>query len=157
MRKIGFLILILLNLFLAGQSSPLSAQQLPIIDGANDHLRQGGGLSRIEGELVVKFRRGTPDSAIEGLNAQHGAQVLKAHPLSGTRRLGFSSSANLAQILTAYRNSAIVEEAGYNFRVRAFAVPNDTYYQPYQWNFYNTGSGIRAEQAWDNSLSRRRI
>jgi len=66
-------------------------------------------------------------------------------------RLGFPSNANLAQILNAMRSSGIVEEAGYNYRMRTFSVPNDPYYVPYQWNFYNSGNGIRAEQAWDNS------
>ena len=155
MRKFSLvLLLFILNVFLAGRPSPLLAQQLPIVDGANDQLVLGGGLSRIDGELVVKFRGGTPESAIEGLNALLGAQLLKLHPMSGTRRLGFPKSANLAQILNAYRNSAIVEEAGYNYRMRAFAMPNDTYYVPYQWNLYNTGNGIRAEQAWDNSANK---
>ena len=154
MRKIALLIVAFIFFYLAVQSSSLHAQQLPIVNGANEHLQQGIGLSRIEGELVVKFRPGTSGSAIDGLNALLGARLLKLHRLSQTYRLGFPTSANLAQVLTAYRNSAIVEEAGFNFRMRAFAAPNDPYYQPYQWNFYNTGYGIRAEQAWDNSANK---
>jgi serine protease len=130
------------------------AQPLPIIQGANGHLVQGGGLRRIEGQLVVKFRRGTPASAIDQLNTLLGARALKIQPLSGLHRLGFPNTANLAQILTAYRNSAVVEEAGFNYILRAFAVPNDPYYQPYQWNFYNTAGGMWAEQAWDASVNK---
>jgi serine protease len=148
---------LVLSFLLSGQQGQVFAQNqqtLPIIEGANNHLVQGAGLRRIEGQLVVRFRRGTPTNAIDQLNTLLGAHVLKIQTLSGVHRLGFPNSANLAQILTAYHNSAIVEEAGYNYIMRAFAVPNDPYYQPYQWNFYNTAGGIWAEQAWDASVNK---
>ena len=157
MRLIAFLFLFFLSFLISGQQGQVFAQNqqtLPIIEGANNHLVQGAGLRRIEGQLVVKFRRGTPTDAIDQLNTFLGARVLKIQPLSGLHRLGFPSTANLAQILTAYRNSAVVEEAGYNYIIRAFAVPNDLYYQPYQWNFYNTAGGMWAEQAWDASVNK---
>jgi len=141
-----------LNFLLSAQLGQVFAQvqqPLPIVEGADHHLVQSRAIQRAEGQLIVKFRRGTPASPIDGLNAVLGARILKFHPLSGLHRLGFPSTANLAQILAAFRNSAIVEEAGYNYILRAFSIPNDTYYQPYQWNFYNTAGGIWAEQAWD--------
>jgi len=156
MRLIAFLFLIF-NFLASGPQGNVFAQgqqPLSVVQGANTHLTLGAGLSRIEGQLVVKFRRSTPVGAIDGLNAVLGARILKAHPLSGIHRLGFPSTANLEQILSALRSSAIVEEAGYNYRVRAFSVPNDTYYVPYQWNFYNSVSGIWAEQAWDYSTKK---
>ncbi|HYT54614.1 MAG TPA: S8 family serine peptidase [Verrucomicrobiae bacterium] len=143
-----FLALNFLLSALLGQVLAQVQQPLPIIEGTNNHLAQAG-LTRAEGQLIVKFRHGTPADALDGLNAVMGARILKFHPLSGLHRLGFPSTANLAQILAAFRNSSIVEEAGYNYILRAFSVPNDTYYQPYQWNFYNTAGGIWAEQAWD--------
>jgi subtilisin family serine protease len=45
-----------------------------------------------------------------------------------------------------------VEYAEPNYIARAFMTPNDTYYNPYQWNFDNVISGgVDAEQAWDIS------
>src|SRR6266498_3099620 len=148
-----FLALNFLLSALLGQVLAQVQQPLPIIEGTNNHLAQAG-LTRAEGQLIVKFRHGTPADALDGLNAVMGARILKFHPLSGIHRLGFPSTANLEQILSALRSSAIVEEAGYNYRVRAFSVPNDTYYVPYQWNFYNSVSGIWAEQAWDYSTKK---
>jgi len=151
MRLIAFISLIFSFLASGPQSNAFAQAQQPlsVVQGANTHLTSGAGLSRMEGQLIVKFRRGTPVGAIDGLNAVLGARILKVHPLSGIHRLGFPSTANLAQILTAFRNSAIVEDAGYNYAIRAFSVPNDTYYQPMQWNFYNAVGGIWAEAAWD--------
>lgn len=123
-------------------------QPLPIVEGANEQLIPSS-LRRVEGQLMVKFRRGTSVDAINGLNAIVGARVLKFHPLSRTHRLGFPGGANLGQVLAAFRNSPIVEEAGYNYIVHAFGVPNDIYYQPYQWNLYNAASGIWWEEIWD--------
>jgi len=129
-----------------------NAQPSRIVQGSTANLLPAGGPNRVAGQLLVKFRPNVPASNIEGLSASLGARVLKRHSLSGVHRLGFSSGANLNQILTAFRNSPIVEEAGFNLVLRAFGVPNDTYYQPYQWNFYNSPSGIWAEEAWDGSV-----
>jgi serine protease len=155
MQMTAFLFL-LLSFLLSDQRGQAIAQgqPLPIINGANSHLALGSGLRHVEGQLVIKFRRGTSADSIDQLNTMLGARVLKIQPLSGLHRLAFPRTANLAQILTAYRNSAIVEEAGYNHILRVFAVPNDLYYQPYQWNFYNSAGGIWAEHAWDASVNK---
>lgn len=149
--RITIRLFLALNFLLCLLSGQVLAQALPIVPGANQHLSASGGLQRADGQLIVKFRRGTPANAIDSLTSALGGHILKFHSLSGRHRLGFPSNANLAQILNAMRSSAIVEEAGYNYRMRTFSVPNDPYYVPYQWNFYNSGNGIRAEQAWDNS------
>lgn len=42
-----------------------------------------------------------------------------------------------------------------NYLVHALYVPNDTYYQPYQWHMDNaSGSGVNAEEAWDITRGR---
>lgn len=147
--------LVLILVFLAPNSvNQILAQErqsLPVVEGSNDHFVPGGPPSRVTGQLVVKFRRGVAENVIEALNTTLGAQVLKVHPRSGFRRLGFPAGANLPQILAAFKNSPIVEEAGYNYIVRAFAAPNDEYYQPYQWHLHNTVGGMWAEQAWDET------
>jgi serine protease len=126
-------------------------QDLDIIEGPTDPLPPAGPPNRAANQLVVKFRPGVPANVIQGLNTTLGARVLKVQPLSGLRRLNFPAGSNLGQILAAYRNSPMVEEAGYNYVVRAFGVPNDEYYYPYQWHLHNTVGGMWAEDAWDLS------
>jgi serine protease len=151
--RLTVILFLILTFLISGQRDVYAQvqQSLPIVQAANAHLAPGAGLQRIEGQLIVKFRRGVPVDAIDGLNALLGARVLKFHRLSEVYRLGFPAAANLAQVLSAFRNNTIVEEAGYNYVMRPFNVPNDTYYQPYEWNFYNTAGGMWAEQAWDAS------
>lgn len=129
-------------------------QSPPIVEGANQNLGSVGVPDRLAGQLVVKFRRGVPANVIDSLNASLGARVLKVQRLSGLHRLSFPSSANLTQVLAAYQNSPVVEEAGYNYVMRAFGIPNDTYYQLYQWNFHNTAGGMWAQDAWDVSANK---
>jgi hypothetical protein len=35
----------------------------------------------VPGEIIVKFKHGIPDKAIEAVNAQHGASVVEVSPL----------------------------------------------------------------------------
>ena len=152
MRKLTIL-LVALGFFIVDPIFQVLAQgqDLDIIEGPTDQLAPAGPPNRVADQLVVKFRPGVPASVIQSLNTTLGARVLKVQPLSGLLRLSFLAGSNLGQILAAYRNSPIVEEAGYNYVVSAFGVPNDTYYFPYQWHLHNTVGGMWAEDAWDLS------
>ncbi|MGE0824069.1 MAG: S8 family serine peptidase [Candidatus Binatia bacterium] len=107
----------------------------------------------IPNQIVVRFRAGVPQQAIDNLHAALGTRSLKVHRLSGLHRLSLPAGANVEKILAAYRNNPLVEEAGPNFVVRAFFVPNDTNYS-YQWHMKNTTGGIWAEKAWDLSTTK---
>lgn len=56
----------------------------------------------------------------------------------------------VSDMIAEYRDRNDVEYAEPNYIAYAHAVPNDPYYDPYQWNFDNdTYGGVHAETAWD--------
>ncbi len=117
-----------------------------------------GGLSAPDGgappagQIVVKFRPGVPAAEAASLHANQRAALLKAQPRSGLHRLQLPPSANVTQVLAAYRNHPLVEEAGLNHVARLLDAPNDTNYS-YQWHLKDTDGGLRAESAWDLATS----
>ena len=113
-----------------------------------------GGVKRIAGQLVVKYRQGVTTTDIDSLNSMLGSQVVKIQARSRLHRLALAQDSVLPQVLAQLRSSSIVEEVGYNYVVETFAMPNDTDYQPFQWNLHNTASGIWAEDAWDISVTK---
>jgi serine protease len=123
-------------------------------DTSRAKLLSAGGVKRIARQLVVKFRHGVTANEIDALNSMLGSRVVKIQSRSGLRRLAVSQDSLVPQILAELRNSPLIEEAGYNYAVQSFAMPNDTDYQPFQWNFYDTASGIWAEDAWDISVNK---
>ena len=113
-----------------------------------------GGLKRIAGQLIVKFRHGVTASEVESLNSVLGSEVVKVQARSRLHRIAIPQDSVLPQALAQLRSSPMVEQVGYNYVVEKFTMPNDTDYQPFQWNFYNTASGIWAEEAWDISVNK---
>src|SRR3970040_2017015 len=85
-----------------------------------------GGVKRIAGQLVVKYRHGVTANDIDSLNSMLGSQVVKIQPRSRLHRLAIPQDAILPRILTELSNSPIVEEVAYNYVVPRFTVPNDT-------------------------------
>jgi serine protease len=107
----------------------------------------------IEGVILVRFRQDAPPAAVQALNNALGAQILKAQPLSGIQRLQLPPTANVDQVLPAYRANPLVLEAGLSRTVTLFEAPNDTNYA-YQWHLHNTNGGMWAEAAWDIAPNR---
>ncbi|MCA9324911.1 S8 family serine peptidase, partial [Candidatus Saccharibacteria bacterium] len=57
---------------------------------------------------------------------------------------------NVGELLTELQADPNVEYAEPNYIAYAFMIPNDPYYDPYQWNFDNGNyGGVHAETAWD--------
>ena len=121
---------------------------------ADKHVIAPGGAMRIANQLVVKFRPDATQTEIDGLNAVLATTLLEHHWRSGVHRLGVAEGKNLDQALAGLRASSLVESAGFNYVVRALAVPNDPDYQPAQWNFFNSAGGVWAESAWDVSANK---
>ena len=121
---------------------------------ADKHLTAPGGATRIADQLVVKFHSGVTQTQIDGLNAVLGTSLLEHHWRSGVHRLRVSEGKNMNEALTNLRASALVESVGFNYVVRALAVPNDPDYQPAQWNLFDSVGGIWAESAWDLSVNK---
>lgn len=79
-------------------------------------------------EIIVKFANGARPSRVE----TRGRRV--------------------ADVVAEYTNRDDVEYAEPNYVAYAHAVPNDPYYDPFQWNFDNpTNGGVQAETAWDTT------
>lgn len=58
----------------------------------------------------------------------------------------------VASVIAEYQSRDDVVYAEPNYIAYAFATPNDTYYNPYQWNFDNgVNGGVHAETAWDTT------
>ena len=64
--------------------------------------------------------------------------------LSAIYKIKFQVQADIEKILPEYKKDPNVEYAEPNYIVRAFKVPNDPYYAPYQWNLPQ----ISAPSAW---------
>lgn len=59
---------------------------------------------------------------------------------------------DVAAAVTALSKNPNIEFVEPNFIASAYSVPNDPYYQPYQWNFDNpVYGGIHAQAAWDTT------
>ncbi len=102
----------------------------------------------LPGRIVVRFKPGASQAAIQRLNARHGARVLKRHKLSGLQRIAIPSGVAVDHVLAAYRSNPLVAEANVSHIVQVLDYPNDTNY-PYQWHLRSTDGGIWADTAWD--------
>ena len=102
------------------------------------------------GEIIVKFKGGIPDKAIQAINAQHGASIIEISPL-GFMRLSIPKGKSEVEVSQSYSKNPNIEYAEPNAICHAVMTPNDMYYH-YQWHLYNNEyGGINAEEAWNLS------
>jgi len=94
-------------------------------------------------ELIVKFKAGISEQAIEEVNLRHGVHQISRNRWIGFRRLKAAKRKNIFDLAAAYSKNPNVEYARPNYVCRAFFVPNDQFYS-YQWHFPLIGM----EQAW---------
>ena len=135
-------------------ASAQNANDAPKAQNSKSHVVAAGDAMRMSGQLLVKYKTHATATDIESLNSSLGVRVLKTHQRSRIQRVEIAEGTALAQALETFKSSSIVEQAGYNYILEAFAIPNDTEYQPYQWNLHNTAGGIWAEDAWNSSLNK---
>ncbi len=110
----------------------------------------------VAGELLVKFKPNTPDTAIQQLNSQVGATAKRRFRLDpDLHLLKLGPFTDVAQARAFYEKSQHVLFAEPNFIVRARAVPNDPSFNN-QWGLHNTGqtggkvdADIDGPEAWD--------
>jgi serine protease len=101
-------------------------------------------------EIIVKFKHGIPERAIESINAQHGASVIEVSPL-GFMRLSVPHGKSVLAMTDSYSKNPNVEYAEPNAICHAVMAPNDPYYK-WQWHLdNNVYGGINVEDAWDIS------
>ncbi len=99
-------------------------------------------------EIVVKFRNGLSQNAIDQINHRHAAAVLYTSPFAGFKRIKVPPGKTPQQLVELYNREPDVEYAELNYYARAFFVPNDPSYS-YQWHFNDPVAGINIEPAWD--------
>ena len=100
------------------------------------------------GEVLVKFKIGASETAIQELNSKFRVNVRRVIPRIAARRLTLPKGAAVMDMVNKFRSSPLVEYAEPNYYVHAFMIPNDEYYQ-YQWHLYNAAyGGIQMENAW---------
>lgn len=109
----------------------------------------------LPGEVLVKFKPGTPDLRRVSLNAAMGAGKVRELKHIGVQRVLLPGSVDLQKTLDAYRSNPDVEYAEPNYLVRKAVIPNDPGFI-YQWGLANTGqtsgspdADIDAPEAWD--------
>jgi subtilisin family serine protease len=118
-----------------------------------------GGMEFKAGEIIVKFKEGTPKASVQSLLLAEKAEILDEMDQLGIMLLSVPEGRELEKIEELKRNP-LVEYAEPNYVVqaantiaaephyslRASAVfPDDPYFSPYQWNLHKIG----APAAWD--------
>lgn len=108
-----------------------------------------------EGELIVKFKSGVPESARDKIHIKYGAQRIKEFPGLRMHHIKLKKGMSVEEAVAYYQADPAVEYAEPNFLVSALAVPNDPSF-PQLWGLYNTGqtggtpgADIQATAAWD--------
>jgi subtilisin family serine protease len=127
-------------------------------------LRAGGGFHPqryVPHELLVKFKRGTPDYVQRAIHRGVGASVLRRfHADPRLERILLPGNVNVDAALAYYSTRADVQYAQKNFIYHTTeTVPDDAYFTA-QWAWKNTLPGanplasVNASEAWDKSRGR---
>lgn len=96
--------------------------------------------------ILVKFKTGASEQAIEALNANEATQQVDAIPALGIRVLRVPPGKGAGKAAFAYANNPLVEFAEANSLVTPEAVPNDPYFAN-EWHL----AKIQAATAWDSA------
>ena len=110
----------------------------------------------VPGEFIVQFKPGVREDAINMINSKYGVSVKSTLP-SGIRPIGpkvlnVPADKTVEEMVEIYSNLSEVEYAEPNSIGQLFMVPNDPFYDPYQWHLDNDDyGGINMESAWDTS------
>lgn len=113
-------------------------------------------------EIVVRFRDGISDEAIQELHAAHGVEVIRPNPHVPNQvllRVRSGVPADALRAANRYQESGLAVFSHPNFLVHVeyFHTPADTSY-PQQWHLENAGGSMTADAdvdaaaAWDLTL-----
>jgi len=162
---VRYFIYLVLVLALAGcgaEGQPRITQNTTNSDSVAVHTQEGPPAGMvlplpryIPGEILVKFKAGTPSHTINTLNHAMGAATVRELKHIGVQRILLSDAMDLQETLASYRSNADVEYAEPNYIVRKAVIPNDPGF-PQEWGLSNTGqtggsidADIDAPEAWD--------
>jgi subtilisin family serine protease len=117
--------------------------------------------------ILVRFREGVPADEAEGILKALELGKIRRIPRVEVYRAQAPAGLTVRQALVLLRQNPAVEYAGPDHRTRLLAIPNDTYFQSYQYNLRNrgiildispdiqpqttAGADIKATPAWDET------
>ena len=119
-----------------------------------------------EGELLIRFKDGVSQSAVQAAHTAAGATVVKSFPnVANLQLVKLPSGLAVQDAIGIYMADTNVLYAEPNYIYPLSAVPNDLYFSPQQWSLDNTGTyaagtkgaDIRATGAWDVSTGSRSV
>lgn len=104
------------------------------------------GVEYVRGEILVKYKDGLTPIQKEQVSGKFGAVMMSLHR-GGVHRLAVPAGKTEQELVDLLRADPGVEFAELNTVCHAHMIPNDPYYDPYQWHFPK----INMPQAWDIS------
>lgn len=136
-------------LIMAVCATVLSAGVSPGAGGAAEAHGVYDSLEAVPGEVLVKFREGVPEEAMEVLKAAVGATGMERLMIPGLVKLTVEGLSQAA-VLEALCSSALVEYAEPNYMRSADFTPDDLMFSQ-QWNFNDpvNDSDINMPEAWE--------
>jgi PKD repeat protein len=112
----------------------------------SERIAQAGEVEYVRGEILVKFKTDISDHTMAEIHERMGTEVMSIHR-GGVRRLRVPRGADEETMVSRLGSDPRVEFAELNSVCHAHMIPNDPYYDPYQWHFPK----INMPQAWDIS------
>jgi len=124
------------------------------------------GIRRYSSDRVlVRFRPEIDGAYAEGLLLSYGFRSVKPIPAIGVYSVRTAAGVSVAETLAMLRRNGDIEAARPDYRVRLADVPDDSYFQVYQYNLRNrggilnlgggqqysttAGADVKAVPAWD--------
>ena len=113
--------------------------------------------SYVERELIVKFKLGTSQAAINQITQDFGTTILKRFKIIGAYHLRIQRNHEVSALVAQFLKHPAIEYAEPNYIVHTEAIPNDPGFDQL-WGLNNTGqtggtpdADIDAPEAWDIS------
>jgi serine protease len=104
------------------------------------------GVEYVAGEVLVKYKGNLSKMQADQVGGKFGAVMMSSHR-GGVHKLAVPAGKTEQELIDLLRADPSVEFAQLNTVCHAHMVPNDTYYDPYQWDLPR----INMPTAWDIS------
>jgi thermitase len=117
--------------------------------------------------VLVRFRPGVDETYADGLLRSYGFPAVRRNPAIGVYSVTTAAGVSVPETLAMLRRNGDIELARPDYRTRLCDVPNDTYFQDYQYALRNlggilqvtptlqfqmtAGADIKATTAWDTA------
>ena len=104
--------------------------------------RAGQGPSFVPDRVLVRFRTGVSASGRAAARRAAAGALERALP-QRLERLRLPRGSSVQDAMARLERRGEVEFAQPDYRYRPDAIPNDTFFSPWQWNLHNTGQTVR--------------